>query len=46
MDVFSDIGEQGRIAQLFQPEIIDERGKGELVLIEGASANRENAAGS
>ena len=44
MDVFADIGEQSRIAQLLQPEIINERGKGELALIEGAGANGENAA--
>jgi hypothetical protein len=46
MDVFTDIGEQSRIAQLLQPEIINERGKGELPLIEGSSANRENATGT
>ena len=44
MDVFADIGEQSRIAQLLQPEIINERGEGELPLIESAGANRENAA--
>jgi hypothetical protein len=31
---------------LLQSEIINERGKGELPLIEGASANRENATGT
>jgi hypothetical protein len=46
MDVFADIGEQSRIAQLLQPEIINEGGKGELALIEGASANREDATGT
>ncbi len=46
MDIFTDIGEQSRIAQLLQPEIINERGKAELPLIEGASANRENATGT
>ena len=46
MDVVTDIGEQSWIAQLLQPEIVDEQGKGELALIEGTSANRENAAGT
>jgi hypothetical protein len=44
MDVVTDVGEQGRIAQLLQPEIINKYGKGELALIEGASTDRENAA--
>jgi hypothetical protein len=37
MDVVADIGEEGRIAQLLRPDIIDERRKGELPLIERAS---------
>ena len=46
MDVVTDIGEQSWIAQLLQPEIVNECGKSELALIEGASADRENAAGA
>ncbi len=46
MDVVADIGEQSWIAQLFQPEIVDEHGKSVLALIEGAGADRENAAGA
>ena len=46
MDVVTDIGEQSWIAQLLQPEIVDERGKSELALIEGAGADRENATGA
>ena len=43
MDVFADIGEQNRITQLLQPEIVNECGKRELALVEGAGADRENA---
>jgi len=38
MDVVADIREQRRFAQLLQSEIIDESGKSELALVEGASA--------
>jgi hypothetical protein len=44
MDADTNIGEQSWIAQLLQPEIVNEHGKSELALIEGASADRENAA--
>ena len=43
MNIFTDIGEQNRITQLLQPEIVNECGKRELALVEGAGADRENA---
>jgi hypothetical protein len=46
MDVVADVREQRRFAQLLEPKVIDVSGKRELPLIEGASANRENAAGT
>jgi hypothetical protein len=46
MDVVTDIGEQSRIAQLLQPKIIDEQGKGELALIQSSSPDGKNAAGA
>ena len=46
MDVVTDIGKQSWITQLLQPEIVNECGKRELALIEGAGADRENAAGT
>ena len=46
MDVVANVREQRRFTQLLEPKIIDESGKSELALIEGASADRENAAGA
>jgi hypothetical protein len=46
MDVIADIGEQGRIAQLLQPKIVDEEREGELALIQRSSPDGKDAAGA
>ena len=46
VNVVVDIGEQGLVAQLLEPDVFDEGGNCELALIERSGTDRENAAGA